>query len=176
MIGTRYGKVKIVDYQSSWAEEFQREKELLMETLSTDVILIEHIGSTSIKNMAAKPTLDIMVGLNRLKSSTHYQPLLETIGYQFRQKHPVPGRFHFAKISQGFRTHNVSLTQYKSEFWDNHLLFRNYLSLNPEVAKEYEILKHKLAKSFSDDTIRYTNGKNEFIERILQEAKKNHDK
>jgi len=172
MIGTEYGKVEIIDYQTSWAEKFIEEKTVLHNALLDVVVKIEHIGSTSIEGMAAKPTIDIMVGLKELKSVDHYLTTLENLGYEFRSKHPIPNRLHFAKIEQLLRIFNLSLTKYESEFWENHILFRNYLKQHPISARAYQDLKNSLSIKFPDDTVQYTNGKKRYIENILQEARK----
>ena len=172
MIGPRYGKVEIVDHRSSWAEEFDKEKEFLYKALGDEVVGIEHVGSTAVDGLAAKATLDILVGVKELHSPEFYLSRLQTIGYTFRPDHPVPGRLHFAKISQGMRTHNLSLTQYGSQFWEDHILFRDYLRKHPEECITYQDLKLQLAEKYSDDTVRYTDGKNEYVEQVLEKAKK----
>ena len=172
MIGTTYGKVEIVEYASAWTEAFKTEKTVLLNALGDEVIEIEHVGSTAIAKMVAKPTIDMMLGLKVLNPVEHYLHTLQEIGYQFRPSHPVPGRLHFAKIGQTLRTHNLSLTKYGSLFWKEHLLFRDYLQCNSEAAEAYRELKLRLAEAYPDDTIRYTEGKNEFIEQVLRDAKK----
>ena len=170
MIGTKYGKVAIYDYNSDWDAAFKTEKMALMEVLGNDVIEIEHVGSTSIVGMAAKPTIDIIAGLKALNAVDYYIDILGEIGYEFRPSHPVPSRLHFAKIVQSLRTHNLSLTEYDSQFWKNHILFRDYLRVDSETAEAYKHLKLRLAKEYPNDTVGYTEAKNVFIEYVLQKA------
>lgn len=170
-IGTPYGKVEIVAHHSDWANAFEKEKELLQKALGNDFIKIEHVGSTAIPGISAKPTLDILVGLKELNSVDHYLPALEEISYQFRPNHPVPGRLHFAKIHQSLRTHNLSLTKCGSEFWEGHILFRDYLRAHPAERDAYQALKLQLAEEHPDNTVNYTNGKDEFIAQVMQKAR-----
>jgi GrpB-like predicted nucleotidyltransferase (UPF0157 family) len=171
MLGTKYGFVEIAKYQSVWVERFERERKLLQHALGTHVIRIEHVGSTSIPGLDAKPTLDMIAGLKELRSADCYAAQLGDLGYEFRPHHPVPGRLHFAKIQSGLRTHNLSLTVYGSDFWEAHLLFRDYLRNHPEVTRAYQELKYRLATQYSEDTVQYTAGKDEFIAEVLQEAR-----
>jgi len=96
---------------------------------------------------------------------------LRDVGYELRPGHPVPGRWHFAKIQDGLRTHNLSLTAYGSNFWEVHLLFRDYLRSHSEAAQAYHELKHRLAEKYSSDTVQYTTGKDEFIAEMLKAAR-----
>jgi GrpB-like predicted nucleotidyltransferase (UPF0157 family) len=172
ILGTTYGKVEIATYQPSWPECFSHEKATLQDALGEDIVGIEHVGSTSIEGMDAKPTLDILVGVGELRSADYYLEKLSGAGYEFRPSHPVPGRLHFAKITDGLRTHNLSVTVYRSEFWEKHMLFRNYLRDHPCAAGAYRELKHQLALQYPCDTVRYTEGKDQFIEGILGRARK----
>jgi len=170
VVGTTYGRVEIVAYQLSWPECFSREEIILRDALGEDVIEIEHVGSTSIDGMDAKPTIDILVGVSELTNADYYLDKLAGAGYEFRPSHPVPGRLHFAKIDDGLRTHNLSVTVHRSEFWQTHILFRDYLRDHPCAVAAYARLKQELARKYPDDTIRYTEGKNQFIEAILQKS------
>jgi GrpB-like predicted nucleotidyltransferase (UPF0157 family) len=171
MLGTTYGMVEIVAYQPHWPACYEREKAVLQDVLSEDVVGMEHVGSTSIEGMDAKPTLDILAGVRELKSADYYLERLAELGYQFRPRHLVPERLHFAKISQGLRTHNLSLTVHRSEFWENHLLFRDYLRNHPDAGVAYAHLKRALSQEFPDDTVRYTQGKDRFIDGLLRKAR-----
>jgi GrpB-like predicted nucleotidyltransferase (UPF0157 family) len=170
MLGIKYGVVDIIPYQSLWAQQFECERKLLLPVLGTEVIRIEHVGSTAISGLDAKPTLDMLAGLKELKSAEWYAASLRDVGYEFRPRHPVPGRLHFAKIQDGLRTHNLSLTVYGSDFWEAHLLFRDYLRSHPEAAQAYQALKHRLAEKYPGDTVQYTAGKDEFIAETLKAA------
>jgi GrpB-like predicted nucleotidyltransferase (UPF0157 family) len=121
--------------------------------------------------MDAKPTVDMMAGLKELKAVDHYLEALAEIGYQFRPHHPVLGRLHFAKIVDKLRTHNLSLTRYNSGFWVDHLLLRDYSRHRPQAADAYRELKRGLEKKHPRDTVLYTEGKNEFIEEIIEKAR-----
>jgi GrpB-like predicted nucleotidyltransferase (UPF0157 family) len=163
--------VDLIPYQPRWPEQFEGERQRLLLILGSEVIRIEHVGSTAIPGLDAKPTLDMLAGLKELKSAEWYSTQLRDAGYEFRPQHPVPGRWHFAKIQGGLRTHNLSLTAYGSDFWEAHLLFRDYLRSHPEAASTYQALKHHLAEKYPGDTVQYTTGKDEFIAEILNAAR-----
>jgi len=170
MLGTNYGVVELVEYQPLWAKHFEAERTLLQLSFGTEVIRVEHVGSTAIPGLAAKPTLDMMVGLKELKSAECYSTQLGDLGYEFRPHHPVSGRLHYAKIQGGQRTHNLSLTMYGSDFWEAHLLFRDYLRSHSEATRTYQALKYRLAEKYPKDTVQYTGGKDEFIAEVLKAA------
>ncbi|MCG8338486.1 MAG: GrpB family protein [Proteobacteria bacterium] len=167
MLGTKYKKVELVKYQTSWRESYQAEMQLIQVTLGSKIIEIQHVGSTSIEGMDAKPTIDILVGLADLNPSSFYDADLSKVGYQFRPDHPVPGRLHYAKIERDIRFFNLSLCVHNQEFWNNHILFRDYLITHPETAQEYCNLKHNLAIQYPNCTTEYTEGKTRFILSIL---------
>jgi GrpB-like predicted nucleotidyltransferase (UPF0157 family) len=171
MFGTKYGKVELINYHPTWSRNFLSEKRLIFKVFDMEVVEVEHVGSTSIPGIDSKPTIDVLVGLSSLKSNSSYDKKLIKIGYQFRPDHPVPGRLHYAKIKEGVRLFNLSLCVYKNEFWNNHVMFRDYLVSHPECAKKYNTLKHALAKQCPNNTVKYTEGKNKFINSVLNQAK-----
>ncbi len=169
MLGTRYKKVELVNYQPSWRQSFQIEQKLIKKALVSGVVAIEHVGSTSIVNIYSKPTIDILAGLTDLKTNSFYESDLFKIGYQFRSDHPVPGRLHFAKVEEGLRLFNLSLCIHGQEFWVERISFKNHLIAHPETAQEYCELKQDLAEQYPNDTLKYTEGKSNFISRILKQ-------
>ncbi len=171
MLGTEYGKVKIVKFKHSWFDGFRVEKQRIQEIFGSEFIEIEHVGSTSIMGTDAKPTIDMLAGLTSLKPNSFYEGKMSKLGYQFRPDHPVAGRLHYARIQNDVRLFNLSLCVHRKSFWYNHILFRNYLRSHPEMVQEYCRLKHDLALRHPNDTVAYTNGKNQFIEKILNLAK-----
>jgi GrpB-like predicted nucleotidyltransferase (UPF0157 family) len=168
MLGTEYGKVKISKFQHSWFDSFRVEKQRIQEIFDSELIEIEHVGSTSIIGMDAKPTIDMLAGLTSLKPNPFYDERLSRLGYQFRPDHPVAGRLHYAKIQNNIRLFNLSLCVHQKSFWYNHIRFRDYLRSHTEVVQEYSRLKYDLALRHPNDTVAYTNGKNQLIEAVLK--------
>ena len=91
------------------------------------------------------------------------------IGYEFRGDGNVPGRLYFRKGDP--RSHHVHMTKLGSEFWDDHILFRDFLRAHPSDVKRYGRLKQTLAKKFKNDRIAYTDAKSEFTQSTLLAAR-----
>ena len=148
MIGQHKRNLTVVPYQSGWKELFEREADLLHRALREKALRIEHIGSTSIPGMAAKPIIDIIVVVDTLTLAQELIPVLEALGYEYKMHDTIPERVFFAKEqAPEYRTHHLSLTEQGSRFWKNHLAFRNYLRAHDQVAAEYVDLKKNLGVS-----------------------------
>lgn len=171
MIGLARGAVKIVPYSFSWKEDYKQEEKLLYHLLGENAIDIQHVGSTSIEGLDAKPIIDIAVGVKSLDDVDKFRNLLESNGYQFRGNAGIEGRIMFAKGSEDLRTHYLHIETINGELWENHIYFRDYLRLNKKAVEEYLKLKKELAIEHSEDRGSYTSAKNEFIKSILKKAK-----
>jgi GrpB-like predicted nucleotidyltransferase (UPF0157 family) len=155
-------EVNIVEYDPRWQTLFTEEAERIWQALGNDLVVeIEHIGSTAVPGMAAKPVIDIMVGVRSLVDAKSAILPLESLGYVYWREDPRPGRMFFVKGMPPYgkqRTHHVHIVEIDSEFWERKL-FCDYLRKHPEEAKRYEALKRDLATSFRSDREAYTNGK-----------------
>ena len=147
---------------------FAEEAAQIREAIGEIITSIEHIGSTSINGIAAKPIIDIAVGAGKIADGESCVRPLENIGYEYRGEHGIAGRFYFVKGEP--RTHHLHLVEIGSDFWRSHLLFRDYLRENQAVAEDYENLKKELAKRYAENREAYTNGKAAFIENVLKTA------
>lgn len=167
-------QIYLVPYLKQWPIDFEKEKVILLQTIGDWVQDIQHVGSTAIPGLAAKPVIDIMIGVINLEEADQYcVSRIQNLGYEYIQKYEaeLPNRRYFQKISKtGVRTHQIHLVEIHSDWWERHLLFRDYLRLHPEVAKEYEQLKRSLAKKYSD-TNEYANAKTSFIRKIEAKAR-----
>src|SRR2546423_12254807 len=170
MLGLSRGTVRVVPYRPEWAALFAREAALLRSIMGAAALGIEHIGSTSIEGMDAKPIIDLMVAVNSLGGAKVWIPELEAAGYEFRPDETVPDRLFFAKGPRSRRTHHLSLAEPTSEFYVHKLLFRNFLRRCAEARAEYRALKKRLARVHPEDRGAYTAGKRAFVERILSLA------
>jgi GrpB-like predicted nucleotidyltransferase (UPF0157 family) len=163
----------IVDYDATWPELYRIEKERIHGALGKLLVRIEHIGSTSVAGLAAKPRIDIMPGL---ASDEHLDLTIEPmVGLGFRYipdyEDEMPYRRLFSRdASDGHIACNIHTVAVGGEFWERHLLFRNYLRLHPEVAAEYARLKRDLAPKFTV-TNDYADAKTEFIQSIERRAR-----
>lgn len=173
MLGLKRGAVTLLPHNPEWLEEFEREKKNILYIIGEKIIDIEHIGSTAIPNIKAKPILDLMIGIKSLDEWAALQPHLETLKYEFRKDlREEQGHILFVKGPENNRTHYLKVTEFGSPFWNKQLLFRDYLLNNPTYAKEYQDLKERLLKRSENDRGTYTSGKTEFIEKILKLAEK----
>lgn len=178
MLGLKRGTVKLVSHNSKWKEIFQKEKQRLKKTFGNTIIAIEHVGSTAIPSIPAKPILDIDVGVISLKIARDMKKKFEKIGYEHRPFIPsktikeLKEQELYVKGSEKSRTHYVHVTVYNSNYWKNDLLLRDYLCENPKRALAYAELKNKLAKKYAGNRMEYTKGKNMFINETIKIAKK----
>lgn len=168
-------EIELVEYDPSWPEQFAEEAAKLFEALGHDrVMAIEHFGSTAIPGLAAKPIIDVLVGLRSWTAAEQIVPLLETLGYVYWQDDPRSDRLFFVKGMPPYglrRTHHVHAVEIYSPFWQRLLLFRDYLRLHPEAARQYESLKRDLAVRFRTDREGYTTAKKAYIETIMAKAR-----
>lgn len=165
-------KVELVQYKSTWNTEFLKEKEALDLLFKDDIVTIEHVGSTSIPNIKAKPIIDIVVGLKQFEYGERYiEPLLE-LGYIFKGHLGKSRRYFFSKGNDIERTHHLHLVEFGDRNWKNQILFRDYLLANSDIAKEYNELKQLLEEKYSDDRTSYTDKKSKFVLEIISKAKK----
>lgn len=164
--------VIIKDYDANWSREFEAEKEKLKRILKDSVVSVEHIGSTSVVGLGAKPILDIAVGVINLKIVDQFIEPLKQIDYEFVYHKEFPERRFFRKGQRRAGTHHLHFYKFGSEHWKNQILFRNYLKNNPDTLAEYHQLKVGLAEKYRLDRFSYTAAKAPFIQSVLTKAKK----
>ena len=165
-------EIAVVDYDPMWPAKFVAEAQTLREILGDHLAEIAHVGSTAVPGLAAKPVIDILIGVYSLEAAKAAVPEIEALGYSYWREDTVPKRLYFVKglPPHGPRSHHIHLVEQGSEFWRTHLLFRDFLRANPEEARRYADLKHKLAAQFAGDREAYTEGKAEYIQAVLQKA------
>lgn len=163
-------KVMVVPYSPDWSRQFIKEKQLLTAVLDGQVIAIDHIGSTSIPGIYAKPTIDILIAVKDIRVVDEFNPAMQELGYEAKGEFGIPERRFFMKNIDEQRTHNVHIFQIGNSQLARHISFRDYLIVHPIDADKYSELKIKLAKKFADDRDAYQNGKDEFIKAIDAKA------
>jgi GrpB-like predicted nucleotidyltransferase (UPF0157 family) len=161
--------VRLEPYTPEWKRLFEQEKAAFQKELGSYILDIQHIGSTSIPAMLAKPIVDIAIAVADFDEARVCIPIVERMGYEYRGERGVPRRHMFAKGDP--RNFHVHMLEINSLEWQNHLLFRDYLCQHPYLAHEYAELKLTLAMSYPQDREAYTDGKKEFIEKILRLAR-----
>lgn len=127
---------------------------------------VEHIGSTAIPGLAAKPILDLMLGVSDLDAAI--EPI-EALGYLHDQSWDaiLANRRYFWRGAPDNHTHHLHVVPFDGAFWQRHLLFRDRLRADAALVAEYEALKRDLASRFTNDRDAYTAGKAAFIERVI---------
>jgi GrpB-like predicted nucleotidyltransferase (UPF0157 family) len=175
---SREAPVHIVPYDPSWPCLFDEERQKLLKTLGSWLVgPIEHIGSTAIPGLAAKPVIDIMAGVETLDASRPAIDAVADLGYCYSPYRPDSEHW-FCKPSLAFRTHHLHLVPLGSRQWIEPIAFRDYLRVHSHVAAEYEELKQRLAHEYRFDREAYTEAKAPFVMRItglaLQERHGSH--
>jgi GrpB-like predicted nucleotidyltransferase (UPF0157 family) len=159
--------VHVVTYDPSWIDEFAREKAFLEPLLAPwRKGPIEHVGSTAVVGMCAKPVIDIMAGVTSLPDSEPAKDVLRQAGYQYAE-YKTDVMHWFCKPSFALRTHHLHLVPFESSLWHERLAFRDLLRANAEVAEAYASLKRELAQTFEFDREGYTEAKFPFIMHAL---------
>ena len=168
-------KVTVVEYRPEWRKMFEDEKRILQTSLGEIPAQIKHIGSTAVAGLAAKPIIDVLVGLKDFSIADNVVLKIEAVGYEYIQKYEgeMPFRRFFKKEQDKIRTHNIHMVRIGSEFWERHILFRDYLRQNPDVAGQYASLKKELAGCEWEDVNEYADAKTKFIKEIENKAKGN---
>ncbi|MDW0115265.1 GrpB family protein [Sporosarcina saromensis] len=175
MLGLNKDEVTLLPHEPKWKMLFEQEKKLLQSLIGKHIVDIQHIGSTAIANIAAKPMLDVLIGVEKLedvKKFDKYQ-LKDAAIYQLRAE--VEGKVVFAKFADLealTKTHVYHIVEYGGDWWLQHTLFRDYLNKYPETAVEYERLKKELATKYPTNERSYADAKKEFVDVIHQKAMK----
>ena len=170
MTSSPQAEVAIVDYDPAWPARFEEERTALRRVLAPWLVgPIEHIGSTAVPGLAAKPVIDIMAGVDTLEASREAIDAAATLGYCYFP-YQASLRHWMCKPSDAFRTHHLHLVPVSSPQWGRPIAFRNYLRAHHDVAAEYVQLKRELALKFRFDREAYTGAKGSFIEALTQNA------
>ena len=128
----------LVPYDTTWPLEFVAEADRITRALDGLPLELEHIGSTSIPGLAAKPVIDILAGRPSNVPGSSYVAAFKRLGYEHKGAYGIPGRNYFRRGTP--RTHHVHMFSVSSEPWQDHLLFREYLRAHPEIEREYELM------------------------------------
>ena len=169
MIGLKRGTVKLVPHQKEWSENAKNIVRLLKLILGDTSLDIQHIGSTSIFSIHAKPIIDIAVAVHEVNDILPSVEVLKQHNIIFRGEY-VAGQVLFVMGDDDIRTHHIHIVKRNGTEWNNYINFRDYLNTYPEKAVLYDICKQKLAVQFPNDRKSYTAGKEEMILHLLSEA------
>ena len=181
-----------MDYDPEWPHRFEAERARILEALQGLDVTVEHVGSTSVPGLAAKPIIDIMIMVANAQEQIRAITPLVHLDYICRGEAEIPGRIFFRKGEPRARsrepdapaepmsterdlarprTFHLHLYSRGHPEIERHLLFRDYLRMHPEAAHEYEQLKRALAEKYRNDRAAYTEAKTEFIRAVEAQAR-----
>jgi GrpB-like predicted nucleotidyltransferase (UPF0157 family) len=170
----------LAEYNPDWPRLFEEEFERLQTAIGEWAVAIEHVGSTSIPDIAAKPIIDIGVALREFGDALYCITPLTEMGYECLGEFGIPRRIYFRKRTDtplpgqthdGFgRTHQIHMYARTHEQFINHLALRDYLRANTDARQEYQDLKQRLAAE-TDDVEAYAEAKSAFIRDVLNRAR-----
>jgi GrpB-like predicted nucleotidyltransferase (UPF0157 family) len=167
----RPAAVRVEDYDPEWPRRYAEEAVVLRGALGPDVVAIEHIGSTAVPGLPAKPIIDLMAGVAGWDGFDLVVERLAAVGYRYtpEAQKDDPSRKVFRKGPSDLshlRTHHLHVTELDGFYWRRILAFRDRLRRYPEEAAAYVALKRELAARFANESRRYTAGKTEFVTEI----------
>jgi GrpB-like predicted nucleotidyltransferase (UPF0157 family) len=163
--------IELHPYDPDWPAVFERERELIAPLFPVPPLLIEHMGSTSIRGLPAKPIIDLIVLVDDVATARAAIPALEATGYSFWVDNPDTTKLYLVKglPPAPRRTHHLHIYDDEPEV-RRHLIFRDHLRSHPEAVAAYVALKEDLAMRYRDDREAYTEGKAVFIDEIVSRA------
>jgi GrpB-like predicted nucleotidyltransferase (UPF0157 family) len=164
--------VTVVPHSVEWSSLFSELRDELLGAFAPTSVVVEHIGSTSVPGLAAKPVIDVLLGASSLAEIESRIEPLSKLGYSYISKYEseLPMRRYFVKSPFASLRVHVHAVQLTSRFWREHLAFRDLLRANPALRSEYETLKLRLAAEHAHDKSAYTAAKGIFIQSALSLA------
>lgn len=156
--------IEVVDYDPSWKKTFETERVMLHQAIGSNAVKIEHIGSTSVVGLAAKPVIDILIEVNSLDELDVAHKNIEALGYLVKGENGITGRRYFQKGGNQ-RSHHVHAFQTNDLHICRHIAFKEYLIAHPKIALEYSDIKKAAAANSNNNINVYMALKNDFIQR-----------
>ena len=166
MLGLPSGIVRVCPYALEWARLFEGEAGRIRAAIGPYALDIQHIGSTSVPGLAAKPIIDIGIAVADFDEAARCVQPLVALRYQYMGENGIPRRHYFVRGDP--RMYHVHMNERASADWQQTIRFRDYLRAHPDVAAAYADLKLRLAQQFPTDRPAYQDGKDDFIKQVLQ--------
>jgi len=167
IIGLPEGLVSLSAYREEWPGLFEREAERIRAAIGPVALDVQHVGSTAVGGLPAKPIIDIAVAVTSFEEAADCVRPLRSIGYEYRGENGIPRRHYLIRGRP--RTHHLHVVEIDSDEWREFIAFRDRLRRDPRLAAEYDALKQDLARQFRSDRPAYQDGKAAFIRRVLDE-------
>lgn len=172
-LGLKRGTVALEPHNAEWEKSAKETIYVLKTILGSDAVDIQHVGSTAIKEILAKPIIDIAVAVKDFEDVLRHEEALKDAGIIFRGEDVAEQLlFVMGDFEKDIRTHHIHVVKWDEQQWRNYLNFRDYLNANPLAAVQYSKLKEKLATVYPDNRKAYTEGKRQLIDEILAQAAK----
>jgi GrpB-like predicted nucleotidyltransferase (UPF0157 family) len=168
-LGLKRGEVRLVPHQPEWQSRFTKEKRRLTDLLGEMGIQIEHVGSTAVPALPAKPIIDIAIAVRAIEDIVHWPATLEPGGYTYFGDREGRGDHFFAKGPENCRSFYLHVVPRESCRWSDYLRFRDLLRADASLREEYAQLKTGLCEAHSRDRAVYTSAKAALIRRVLKE-------
>ena len=165
---TRLTPFEVVDPDPGWRLAFEAERERVAAALGETVVEIEHIGSTAVPGLAAKPVVDLLLGLRSLQLEPAQVTAMERLGYEYLGEYGLPGRLFFRK-GGAQRTHHVHAVEHGGEMWHRHRAFRDYLGAHPDEAAAYDADKRRAAAAAATRD-EYWEAKQPYVDALFDRA------
>ena len=168
MSSTTNEEIVLRPYNGGWPARYEREKALIADAMGEALIAIEHIGSTAVPGLEAKPIIDVAIRIDSLAAIPGVSRSLVGIGYKDCGEFGLSGRHFFTKGEP--RAVHVHVVDSATDHWERWLAFRDALRSDPATAANYSELKRELVEKFSKERLKYTDGKTDFITGILRKV------
>jgi GrpB-like predicted nucleotidyltransferase (UPF0157 family) len=168
MLGLKYGTAEVVPYDPAWADDFRRDQTRLEAVLARHACSIEHVGSTAVPGLSAKPILDIAIGVAAETDVAEVVANIEKLGYVYRGDAGVEGGHVLVlEVEPLVRTHHVHVVGQATPAWRDYLALRDLLIRDPVARRTCASAKSDLARRFPLDRKAYTRAKRGVVERLL---------
>jgi GrpB-like predicted nucleotidyltransferase (UPF0157 family) len=169
VIGLKGGTLELSPYDSEWPVFFESERQRIQQAIGRFVLAIEHVGSTSIAGLSAKPIIDMAIALRDYEDGLQCVEPLAELGYLYKGEHGIAGRHYFRTNDELVKVH-IHMVEMSHPAWRDQSAFRDFLRCHPDATREYAALKQSLAATCGADREKYTEAKSEFVEDILRKA------
>ena len=158
----------VESYNPTWTERFEVIKKLLESVFNEQAVAIEHVGSTAVPNMRAKPVIDVLVVVDKMQQFEDEKEKMVQVGYEWTENYIAPNTLLFYKNeeSSNQRFENIHICERDSASVSQFLDIRNFLRLNSEWADKYSTLKEKLQAKYPNDYVAYREGKQDFLNQL----------
>ncbi|HWH24070.1 MAG TPA: GrpB family protein [Candidatus Limnocylindria bacterium] len=161
--------IELADYDGTWPARFDALRARLAAALGDVALRIDHVGSTAVAGLAAKPVVDVQVSVPDVEDEAAYRVRIESLGFGLRYREP--GHRYFRPPPGLPRLSHIHVCTTGSDWEHDHLLFRDYLRAHPAAAADYAKLKRRAAAEHPTDRIAYTDAKGPWIKAIVERAR-----